>query len=224
MLGNPGNPFRTDTGNRLNDSEGTNDGVALFGQGTQRLRENIDVTLGLRYEYQDAAMQWSQKDSADHGTSSTLAYPEAENDFDALLPKASIAWHLNDARMVYATFAGGFRGGGFNKLSPSGRTAYDEENSNLYEIGSKLSLWENKLIFNLAGFYMEIDDEQITQFDTRLNTAYTVNAGESHRLGIEAEIHFTPISGLELFAGLTAMEAEYDTYSDPVLGIDYAGN
>ncbi len=224
MAGNPSNPFGTDTGNRLNVSDGTTEGVAVFGQGTYRFRERYDLTLGVRYEYQDAEMGWRQKDSPDHGTSSSTVYPSADNDFTALLPKASLAWHITDNHMVYGTFSGGYRGGGFNKLSPAGRNAYDEENSWLYEIGAKLGFWEQRLVVDLSWFYMDIEDEQITQFDTDLNSAYTVNAGESHRMGIEAEMRCTPISGLDFIAGLTVLEAEYDSYSDPVLGTDYEGN
>jgi iron complex outermembrane receptor protein len=224
MAGNPNNPFGTDTGNRLNISDGTNEGVAVFGQGIYRFWEKYDLTLGLRYEYQDAEMKWTQKDSPDQGPSATLAYPSADNDFDALLPKASLAWHVTDSHMVYATFSGGFRGGGFNKLSPAGNSAYDEETSWLYEIGTKLGFWDQRLIMNLSGFYMDIEDEQIVQFDPSLNSAYTVNAGESHRLGMEAEIRCTPFTGLDISAGVTVLEAEYDSYSDPVLGTDYEGN
>jgi iron complex outermembrane receptor protein len=224
MAGNPNNPFGTGTGNRLNISDGTNEGVAVFGQGTYRFWEHYDLTLGLRYEYQEAEMKWTQTDSPDHGLSSTLTYPSADNDFDALLPKASLAWHVTDSHMVYATFAGGYRGGGFNKLSPDGSNAYDEETSWLYEIGTKLGFWDQRLIMNLSGFYMDIEDEQIVQFDPTLNSAYTVNAGESHRLGIEAEIRCTPVAGLDFIAGVTVLEAEYDSYSNPAAGTDYEGN
>ena len=33
----------------------------MFGQGTCRFREKFDLTLGLRYEYQDAEMKWTLK-------------------------------------------------------------------------------------------------------------------------------------------------------------------
>lgn len=224
MAGNPNNPYGIDTGKRFNFSDGINEGVAVFGQGTCRFQEQFDFTLGLRYEYQDSEMKWKQKDSPDHGNSYILAYPTGNNDFDTLLPKASLAWHVTENQMIYTTFAGGFRGGGFNKLSPDGHNAYEEESSWLYEIGTKSSFLGKRLNINLSGFYMDIQDEQIAQFDKGLNSAYTVNAGESHRLGIEAEINYTPVKGLDLTACFTALEAEYDSYVDSVLGTDYSGN
>ncbi|WP_319524342.1 TonB-dependent receptor [uncultured Desulfosarcina sp.] len=224
MVGNPNNPFGTDTGNRLIISDGTTEGMAVFGQGTYRFLEQFDFTLGLRYEYQDAEMNWTQENSPDHDTATTLAYPTADNDFDALLPKASLAWHMTANHMVYATFSGGFRGGGFNKVSPEENRAFDEETNWMYEIGTKLSFLEKRIFVNLSGFYMDIEDEQIARFDTDLNSAYNVNAGESHRLGIEMETRYTPVSGLDFIAGFTVLEAEYDSYSDAALGTDYSGN
>lgn len=224
MAGNASNPFGSDTGSRLSISDGNTEGAAAFGQGTWHFAEQFDFTFGLRYEYRDAEMEWSQKDSPTHGTSSTVSYPDAANTFDALLPKASLAWHLTDDHMVYATFAGGFRSGGFNKLSPDGNSAFDEETSWLYETGTKLGFPEQRLNINLSAFYMDLQDEQIARFDTSINSSYTVNAGESHRLGLEAEMHYTPLAGLDFIIGLTLLEAEYDSYADPASGTDYEGN
>jgi iron complex outermembrane receptor protein len=224
MGGHPQNPFGADTGNRLNVSDGSNEGTAVFGQGTYRFREKFGITLGLRYEYEEAEMKWTQKDSPDNGTPTTQELPFANNDFDTLLPKVSLAWYMTDSHMAYATFAGGHRSGGFNKLAPDGYNAFDEETSWLYEIGTKLGFLNQRLVMNLAGFYMDIEDEQITKFDTGLNTPYNVNAGESHRLGIEAEIRYTPVPGLDFNAGITVLKAEYDSYTDSAQGIDYDGN
>jgi len=224
MAGNPGNPFGTDTGRSLNVSDGERRGAAVFGQGTVKMRKKLDLTLGLRYEYEDAEMHWTKKNTPDGGSSTTTVYPDASEDFDALIPKASLVWHFTDSHMAYTTFSGGHRSGGFNKLAPAGGTAYDDETSWLYEIGGRLEFFNGRLGFDLSGFYMDIEDEQIALFDTDLNTAYISNAGESHRLGLEAEARLTPVTGLDLSAGLSVLEAEYDKYADPAKGKDYAGN
>lgn len=224
MAGNPNNPFGTNTGSSLNVSDGTSRGAAVFGQGTVQMLSKLDLTLGLRYEYEDADMHWTKKDTPDGRSSTTTVYPDASEDFDALIPKVSLAWHFTDSHMVYATFSGGHRSGGFNKLAPAGGTAYDDETSWLYEIGGRFEFLDGRLGLELSGFYMDIEDEQVSLFDTDLNTSYISNAGESHRLGIEAEARLTPVTGLDLSAGLTVLEAEYDKYTDPDKGVDYAGN
>lgn len=225
MAGNPNNPFGAGTGNRKVTSSGMTEGGAVFGQGTWSFMKRFDLTLGLRYAYEEAEMDRFRTDTPDSGgPAGSLAYPSASNDFDALVPKVSLAWHVTRDHMVYATFSGGHRSGGFNKIASADRSAYDEETSLLWEVGAKLNLLNNKMCLSLAGFYMDLEDEQISMFDTTLNTPYIVNAGESHRLGVEAEIRYTPLPGLDLNAGFTVMEAEYDEYADAALGTDYAGN
>jgi len=224
MAGQPGNPFGAGTGSRLLDSRGENEGGALFGQTTLSLPVNLELIAGLRYEHEDATMDRTSTDDPDSGLPLQTLFPEASNAFDALLPKVSLAWHFKRHHMLYTTFSSGQRTGGFNATTRTDYMAYDEETSRLYEIGAKLEFPDRKLRLSLAGFYMDIDQEQIAQFDPATNTPYMVNAGESHRLGLEAELAWALAPGLNLNSGLSLLEAEYDRYEDPVLGIDYRGN
>lgn len=224
MAGNPNNPFGMGTGSRLLDSEGENKGAALFGQMVLALPAHLELTAGLRYEREKASMDRTMINTPDQGSVSRTVFPGASNDFIGLLPKASLAWDVTENHRIYTTISWGQRSGGFNTTSQADLMDFDEETSRLYEIGAKLGFPGQRLSLNLAGFYMDIDDEQISQFDTETNTPYTVNAGESHRLGLEAELAWTLAPGLNMNAGLTLLEAEYDRYSDPSAGVDYEGN
>lgn len=224
MVGNPYNPFGSDTGTRRFDFAGENYGGALFGQASVRVFNDFELTGGLRYEHQKATMERTRTDTPDSGGASRLVYPDAANTFDNLLPKASLAWHLTPHHRIYATFSCGQRTGGFNTTTLSEYMAYDAEESRLYEIGAKLGFPDQRLNLSLAGFYMDIDQEQVTLFNLETNTPYIVNAGQSHRLGLEVELDWTLAPGLTLDAGLTLLQAEYDQYSDPALGTDYEGN
>ena len=196
----------------------------MFGQASYLFNKTFELTLGLRGEYEDAKMDWRTVSSADSGATSETRYPSQSDDYTAFLPKASLAWHLDNAHMVYVTFAGGNRSGGFNKLSVDYDTSYDQETSWLYEVGTKNSFLNRKMTLNLSAFYTDIEDEQFYQYDPGLNGYYVTNAGKSHRMGVEAEIYYTPVQGLDFNAGLTLLEAEYDEYTDTASGTDYAGN
>ena len=224
MVGNPNNPFGSNTGNRLMISDGDNDGGALFGQMVYSIMKSVDITAGLRWEYEHAKMTNKNIDTPDGGSAVSTPFPSASNDFTALIPKLSASWHVTDHHMIYATFSGGHRSGGFNSPALNVNTCYGEENSWLYEVGTKLSFPAQGLNINLSGFYTDIEDEQITLFSANNNSAYINNAGESHRLGLEAEIRYALTEGLNLSAGLTLMEAEYDKYADPATDTDYKGN
>jgi iron complex outermembrane receptor protein len=103
MAGNPNNPFGTGTGARRLNSEGENEGTALFGQGTAKLPANLSLTAGLCYKYETVGMDRTMTDTPDQGSSTRTDFPNASNDFSALLSKACIAWHASEHKMIYAT-------------------------------------------------------------------------------------------------------------------------
>lgn len=53
MAGKSNNPFNTGTGTVLIDTKNQNSGYALFGQSTYRFFEELDFTVGVRYEHED---------------------------------------------------------------------------------------------------------------------------------------------------------------------------
>ncbi len=221
MAKSPSNPFTPGTGARLTGADGSNEGAALFGQMSWPVGKTLDLTLGMRYEYESAEMDALIRDTPDNGVETTTAHVSSDNDFNAFLPKISLAWHFNPERMLYATLSRAHRSGGFNGPATGG-TPYDEEYSWAYEIGSKSSFLEKRMTLNIAGFYTDIEDEQITRFN-EYNQSYLENAGASHRLGLEAEASFVLMQGLELKAAFAWLEALYDRYADPVTGADYDG-
>ena len=223
MANNPNNPFKPGTGARLIDTETTNSGAALFGQASYFVFQDIELTLGLRGEYEDTEMDMETLDTPEGENTTFVTDASDSNDFSAFLPKVSAAWHVAEDHMLYATIAKGQRSGGFVSTAPAGKTTYDAEHSWVYEIGAKSGFFNNKLTMDLSGFYMDITDEQITLFDTASNQSYIDNAGESHRVGLEAQAGFSPLAGLNLSAGITVLDAEYDQYEDPDTGEDYKG-
>ena len=221
MAGSPSNPFSPGTGARLTETSGTNEGAALFGQITYPVRQTLDLTLGMRYEYENDEMDAAIRNIPDSGTQTVISQSVSENDFNAFLPKLSLSWHFQPEHMLYVTVARAHRSGGFNGPSMGGKP-YGEEYSWAYEIGNKSSFMDNRLTLNIAGFYTDIEDEQITRFNT-YNQSYLENAGASHRLGVETEANYVLCRGLDLKTSFSWIEAEYDEYTDPVTGADYDG-
>jgi iron complex outermembrane receptor protein len=223
MAGHPNNPFGLETGSRQLDADGIDEGAALFGQITFPLQKRIRMTLGLGYEYEKADMKTVLRDAPRSGPAVESGTEMMDNDFSAILPKISLSCHPVPEQTFYLTVSRAHRSGGFN-TSATGGNPYDEEYSWVYETGSKSRFLNGRITLNLAAFYMDIRDEQITLFDPSENRAYIENAGQSHRMGVEAEIHWEPARGLLLMAAGSVLEARYDRYSDPVAQTDYKGN
>ncbi len=222
MARSPSNPFAPGTGARTTETNGTNHGQALFGQITWPVLAAVDITAGLRYEVEDARMEAAVFDTPTGGATTAARQPGMESRFEALLPKLSVGWHFMEDQMLYATVSRAHRSGGFNAPNVGGKP-YDEEYSWVYETGIKSGFFQNRLTVNLCGFYTDIEDEQITRFN-EYNQSYLENAGESHRLGMEAEVNWFVLNTLEIFGSFTLLEAEYDQYTDPVTKENFKGN
>lgn len=67
-------------------------------------------------------------------------------------------------------------------------TLYKPEYSWNYEIGSHLTMFDGKLQTDLAAFYMDTHDQQISRFAASGLGRVTVNAGKSRSIGAEAAL------------------------------------
>lgn len=67
-----------------------------------------------------------------------------------------------------------------------------------YEVGSHLNFWENRLKIDVAAFWSDIRDLQLSRMTNNGLGRFTTNAGRSRSLGGEASVRLTPVAGLEL--------------------------
>ncbi len=191
---------------------------AVFGQVMLPFGQNFELTLGGRYQHiakkihQDLYMvpvQGAFKANVT-GMNPMFAY-DGDKTWNVFLPKVALAWFVNGNYTAYASFSQGYMPGGFNSFAMAGGTAentFEPQKSTNYEIGLKTD--HDKWRLNLAAFYMDIADIHI--YKAIGNMWLTDNADKAHCLGAELEAAWLPVKGLELSAGLSVMQAEYDDY------------
>lgn len=92
-----------------------------------------------------------------------------------------------------------------------------------YEIGTHLSLFDGKLQADLAAFYMQTYDQQLSQMAESGLGRITVNAGESESYGVEANLVASLNKNLQLNASYGYTEATFVKY-DAGKDEDYSGN
>lgn len=169
-----------------------------------------------------------------------------------LLPKLALTYSLGrGAHKVYASFSKGLRSGGYNIQmfseiiqgsfrSPSSSTesrseeveeqiSYAPEYSWNYEAGAHLNFAEGSLQADVALFYTDIHDQQISRFTQGGLGRIMVNAGRGESYGAELSLRLTPHPRwtANLNYGYThATFRKYDggTKSDTGEAIDYSGN
>jgi iron complex outermembrane receptor protein len=208
---------------RKTDSDIPTSGGAIFGQGTFTLFKKLDLTAGLRYDYEESSIDHVIALESDGMDLGTTALDDSQSS-DAWLPKFQAAYHWTPDLMTYAGVARGYRSGGYNTgYLDTADAAFDPEFSWNYELGFKSSWFGKRLILNTALFYIDLEDQQVVQL---LPTADTVirNAGKSRSMGAEVEGKALLHEGLTFEAGFGYTDAEYVDYEDALSGKDYAGN
>lgn len=135
--------------------------------------------------------------------------------FMQLLPKFTVSYNLpfTSPSRIYASVGKGYKSGGFNtqmfsdvlqqrvmKLMGLGAdydiddiVGYKPEKSWNYEIGAHIACDDNKVMTDLALFYIDCRDQQLTMFPDGTTTGrITTNAGKTRSFGGEAQIRYIP--------------------------------
>ena len=109
--------------------------------------------------------------------------------------------------------------------NPEAKTAveYKPEYTWNYELGTHLSLFGGKLQADLAAFYMQTYDQQLSQMAESGLGRITVNAGESESYGIEANLVASLNRHLQFNASYGYTEATFVKYNAGE-NEDYSGN
>ncbi|WP_112061811.1 TonB-dependent receptor [Hyphomonas pacifica] len=210
---------------------------SLYGDFTYDLTDRFSVSLGGRYTKDETTADvtrelWlglgSGSFDTDNQTSLFLAtqtgYTGLNREDEEFTPRISISYKATDDINLYATYAQGFKAGGFDPraradLDPLGlsQEGFGPEKVDSYEIGLKGNFFDNRLQLNTAAFYAEYTDQQITVQsgadsdndginDTFVSSVF--NAGSSEYKGLEIEGSWFISDEFTLMGNLGYIDAE----------------
>lgn len=162
--------------------------------------------------------QWFGQNARDsNGMARTVPLPD-ELATGRYRAKGSV-WRFNtsykfDDSLIYLTIAQGFRPGGFNSATPNtgippeGRQ-FESDDLISYELGTKLSLANDRVYLSSSIFRIDWSDIQTT-VRTPLGFTYLGNAGKAVSQGLEAEINVHDIlaQGLSFNLGYSYTDAK----------------
>jgi outer membrane receptor protein involved in Fe transport len=120
----------------------------------------------------------------------------------------------------YASIAKGTNPGDFNPQVPTlpngspdeSFRAVDEETLWSYELGTKGRWWDDRAAGSIAGYYVDVEDQQLTQLVELANgtTASIIrNVGRTAVYGLETELSLRLSARIELNASYAYTRAEY---------------
>lgn len=202
------------------DGEWKAENIAVFGQVTYDITEQLIATLGLRYtdETKEADIDTQPFSTALlFGTGQTLveqAYSaidmELEQDFSGVTGLVSLSYYVAPEVMLFASASTGTKSGGFNGVAAEGASPeFDEENTTNYEIGVKSQLFDNRLQLNATAFHTVFED---LQFQAQLTNGvgfFVSNAAEGTSTGLDLSFSALPWPFLMITGGLQYLDAKY---------------
>ena len=114
-------------------------------------------------------------------------------------PRVSLRYEPTEDLMLYTSYSKGYKSGGFDPrgdaiFTPATTEGYAPETVDAYEVGLKGAFLNRSLFLNLAGFYSDYKDQQVTtQFLVGTTVVSSVdNVGASRIWGVELEGRAVP--------------------------------
>jgi outer membrane receptor protein involved in Fe transport len=186
---------------------------AAFGEVYWQATEDLKFTLGLRYTDDEKWTRGSGSTLFTPGRGPTFTTPQSV-EFQETTGRLNVDWSpdlsFTDQTLIYASYSKGYKGGGFN---PPGVVAlglnptYDPEFVNAYEIGTKNTLADGRLLLNLTGFYYDYQGYQIGRSVNR--SVYNENI-DAKIWGLELESIWEPIDNLRFNANIGYLNTEIE--------------
>ncbi|MEH6567576.1 MAG: TonB-dependent receptor [Halioglobus sp.] len=193
-----------------------NDSIAAYGQAEWRpaAMDKFSLTLGLRYTEEDKEQYIIHPNASGNGQ--TFAAVDSDS-WDNTSGTVILAYDLNDDINLYGKVSQGWKSGGFNGEAPTAAAfeeGYDAEEVLAWEAGLKSRFADDKLQLNVAVFYNDISDMQVSVFLEGAGAAASnvANAGEATFQGIELEMVWQVADPLILSASYGYLDAEYDEF------------
>lgn len=195
------NPFAYNT---------TSKSWAVFGQGSftpNILNDKLRLTAGLRYS--------ADEKETTLFNSTTVFVPVrayAKDKFNALTYLAKAQYFFTDDLNAYVSHSKGYKAGGFN--TRGNLEKFRPETLYSYEAGVKATMFDRRLQANIAAFFNEAKDQQVSQFVASTAGAVSIvtNAGKSEYTGFEFEFIAKPVDGLTLDWNMGFVNPEYKKY------------
>lgn len=198
------------------------DNLAIFGQIGHDFSERSRVIVGLRLEKirQEGDIASETTDNFGGVFNDAFAPDYSDSVFGG---KITFERDLAPGRMLFASVARGYRGGGINldrKIIPgTDPLTFETETLWNYEIGLRTRAFDDRLSGALTLFYT---DRSNTQFRNAAGAGnryrfFTDNGDDAAIYGLEAELEYIVADHLVAFGSLALMHSSFETfnYSSP---------
>ena len=208
--------------------------AAVFGEATVGVTDQLDLTAGLRYYdfSEDRDQVFDGALAHDNNGVSVISLP-GSIDANGFAPRFIASFRPNETLILNAQASKGFRLGGINDplnepvCTPEdlatfrGRNSWRDETAWNYEVGAKSQMLGGRLSLNLAAFYMDIRDLQVTVTAGSCTSRLIFNVPKAVSRGAEIELVAAPNERFDFSVSGTLTRSELRS---TLTSTDTAGN
>jgi iron complex outermembrane receptor protein len=203
-------------GDKTTDQDEDVTSYGVYFQDAFEMTDTLTLTLGTRYD----KIQYKVDDhTAGNGSGKTSFYEPS--------PMIGAVWSAHPAVNIYGNIARSFDPPTTTELAnPSGTSGFnpdlDPQTATNYEIGVK-GLLPGRVRYEVAVFYIEVDDELVRFELSGSGQSFFENAGSSTHKGLESALTMELLPGLTGTLAYTWSDFTFDTFRDRS-GNNFNGN
>ena len=222
-------------------SDVSSQNFAVFSQATYRFTDQLSLTGGLRYTWDDLEFTHVRAPGVNrtnglpatgpgvvanpagglittpggNGTNTSAGSTTNGN----LSGRAVIQYEPSEDVMLYGSYTRGYKGPAFNVFfnhtAPFNSQPIDEELSDSFEIGAKTQFLDNRVQLNVAAFSVKYDGFQANNFVVvnGATVSNLTNAGTVKSEGFEADLVVSAVDGLNLRASAAYADARVTEFN-----------
>lgn len=173
---------------------------SAFGSLTYRPNDKLTLSVEARYTHEKQVL-----------VNSVIPQGE-EQDFDFFAPRFTADYQINDDLLVYANVGRGVKVGGFAPGAPVNLPefrSFNEETNWSYEIGTKGTFWDGRLVATVAAWYVDWKDLQIQTQVPGGVTGVVQNFGAARSTGIEFDTSVSVTDNFTIRGAMSIMDPEF---------------
>lgn len=196
--------------------DSTTDSIAVFGQGTLAVSEQLSLTGGVR----------ATNDEKDFDGVGPFGFARTDSqEFDNVSYTIGADYRFNDSVLGYAKYSTGFKSGGWSPDAFSPTAIFlpvDEETLDSFEVGVKTD-WNDTIRVNAAAFFNQYEGLQIGA--TVPGLGFTrFNVDETEISGLEVEAVWQITDNFQINGNVGFLNAEYTSVTgDQARGLSNNG-
>lgn len=193
---------------------------AVYGELAYDILPDLTATVGARY-FSDN-LKTNQVIGGALQAPSTAANKTHES---ALTPRFNLSYKVTPTSMIYAQVAEGYRVGQVNTAITdpiSGQKIPDASGPDHlwnYELGSKNTFLDGRLVTNVSVYHIDWNDIQLDQQTLASGIYYVANAGKAHINGAELKLDYHPTSAWSFGGSLSVLKSRLDKVNATVAAL-----